>query len=873
MLETKEPERGAKENFSQPLLGSYLCERELFANLAPLIEAARAGQYRNEGERRTLLSDALLELITRSPAGSFLLAAVIDFIEQVNLSALLEEPYTFSDFELYLNQHSNLDPEENLKVRAKIVGKHLPRDDYQCLFPIGMGRLFPGPHFVTAHHPPDIDTTVASFWGWVDAFGARVSEGPHIWNLPGGEAPPQIARLFSQMFGSALFTYLPRKGSSLTLSAFDLLSSKHHELKGGEALTSQIDHGRHDKLIILVDERGHYEGCWRTSDVEGFRSATLQIYSVCHWFQTTLHRQLIDLFARPRLIRSEMEALASSLLSQSLREIVPMARTGGDHERTLSLALTQLFGVVRGVDASFGDLFHALEERGMGGFAHFRALLSRISEGPLFDENGDLVDRRGVVFSNMGEIFSAAEAMLKELHLELDRLSFAIRLKQKVLRHPPQYVTPRAELEEIRKAIGTHQHLVVAIPSKEGALLPLGTIHTSDLQRRFLGTVTLRDFCNREEVKIPSYIEIISVVDHHRAQLQTSSFPTALIGDVQSCNVLLAEQAFLVNDRYSLGGLSSDDLQGEVPQESLQLSMRHLQRRIADAGRGEYSVHPKREFTEYLSFLFAIIDDTDLLSKVTSRDVLCCASLINRLKSLATGREVISVDLEGLKRDATFAACAARKILENDDMHSLYSKVYALREQEVEAELNLCIQGRPSQIFADTKEQKERARVGQTKLFPNNFSWYLEHAPTFRKAWLAKAIEVYKNHEKLDLHIQMITTVAGADEVYRGCSGEYSHSDELWLFAAPTDEAYDRLGGFLSAFRAAPELLMGSISVEILGDKSGKLAEVLTHHFRGALSAKGSEEAQAPLAIIRFPAATITSRKGCITPYIPSLTE
>ncbi len=76
-------------------------------------------------------------------------------------------------------------------------------DEYQIFFPIGMGKIYPDTHYVTAHGSPDLDTTVASFWGWVDAFAARVAEGLHIWNVPGG--PPlsqiEIGLLFHQIFG------------------------------------------------------------------------------------------------------------------------------------------------------------------------------------------------------------------------------------------------------------------------------------------------------------------------------------------------------------------------------------------------------------------------------------------------------------------------------------------------------------------------------------------------------------------------------------------------------------------------------------------------------------------------------------------------
>ena len=62
----------------------------------------------------------------------------------------------------------------------------------KLLFPIGMGKMYPGSHFVTAHGSPDLDTTVASFWGWVDAFAARVAEGLQYGMFPAGPRASQI---------------------------------------------------------------------------------------------------------------------------------------------------------------------------------------------------------------------------------------------------------------------------------------------------------------------------------------------------------------------------------------------------------------------------------------------------------------------------------------------------------------------------------------------------------------------------------------------------------------------------------------------------------------------------------------------------------
>src|SRR3989338_4888651 len=115
----------------------------------------------------------------------------IDLFYKIDREGVLTH-YTLTSFELWLNQMSGLSFSENFHIRAKIVGKRIDRSDYQAFFPIGMGKVYEGSHFVTAHRSPDLDTTISSFWGWVDAFGARVGDSLHIWNLPGGPPPSQI---------------------------------------------------------------------------------------------------------------------------------------------------------------------------------------------------------------------------------------------------------------------------------------------------------------------------------------------------------------------------------------------------------------------------------------------------------------------------------------------------------------------------------------------------------------------------------------------------------------------------------------------------------------------------------------------------------
>ena len=173
------------------------------------------------------MCETLLSCIQKAPEGEFLLPAVLELIERARLENIVDH-FHFNHFELWLNQFSGLSLEENLKVRGKIVGRFVPREAYQRLFPIGMGKVYYGTHFVTAHSSPDLDTTVASFWGWVDAFAARVSNGLHVWNVPGGRPPAQVESdlLFFSIFGSEMFELLAKHRTLLSISAIDLVTQE-----------------------------------------------------------------------------------------------------------------------------------------------------------------------------------------------------------------------------------------------------------------------------------------------------------------------------------------------------------------------------------------------------------------------------------------------------------------------------------------------------------------------------------------------------------------------------------------------------------------------------------------------------------------------
>ncbi|MGE3954621.1 MAG: hypothetical protein AB7F31_05455 [Parachlamydiales bacterium] len=810
-------------------------------------------------KRTRAVEQALLSQIQAAPREAFLLPAVLDFLSSCKERGLLPEAYTFNHFELFLNQQAGLSEGENSLIRAKIVGKLLPREEYQVYFPIGAGRVHPGSHYVTAHAPPDIDTAVASFWGWVEAFGARVAENLHIWNLPGGIPSPAIQRAFAPLFGPSLFALLPRSSASLDICAIDLATQKGLELKGGEVATRDLDHQRTKKLIALVDREGFYLGSWRASDVEGFRLVAVLVGQLFQWFASTVAIQLTSLFAQPVVERSELLTFFRSLLEMKLAVATPLRELGEGQRSLLQRTLEEILGIKGGLEATLGEFVAPLRPT-----FDAEGLLKDLENSPLFDAKGRLIEDRPLLFSRLSHVIQGLSSALEAQRAHFDRLSVALDVKHRVFGQALQYAPSRASLAEIREAIGDHHFLIVAEEAEGERLIPLGLIEGSELHHKILGTVSLRDFCNRDEVKIPDYLEIISVVDHHRTSLETHSFPTAILGDAQSCNVLLAEQAFLQNDRYASGLQPGEGGSGPA---ALRARQRAITRELAAASRGNHYLHPKREFAEYLGFLYAILDDTDLLDRVTARDVTCVAELLNRLKSLSLGRDVEVIHFDDIPRDRDFPKRAAQRLLQNHELYSLYRKVFERRKMEVERDLARMAGGESSEAFADTKEQKGCARVGQTKIFADNYRAFARVADKLRAAWLKAASQAQRDQPTLDLHLQMISTMVGAEEVYQGVSDPYTHQDELWVWVPNTEAGRSRLASYLSLFKKAPEIAGGKLTIEIVGEETKPFEQLLSYHFKGGKVKRRAGEG--PIIIFRYPAGTITSRKTSITPYLP----
>lgn len=816
------------------------------------------------------IGEAVLAFIQSQEAPCFLLPTIASLFHEVEKQGVFPE-YSINSFELWLNQFSKLSDAENLEVRGKIVGKSIPRDAYQLYFPIGMGKQYSGSHYVCAHSSPDLDTTVASFWGWLDAFGARVSKGLHIWNIPGG-APKnlvEIAFLFDAVFGAHFFDVVTKTKSSLSITGVDLLTQEGMKKKHLSEPAMSADHERKHSAVVLVDENGYYLGDWRNIDVETVRQIVMSLNGCLRWLESKFHVELIALFAQDEVRKEVVPESVKKLLGHTLKESDPAKEFTPKHSKDLHEYLTKVLSVDEGLDATFKDFAEAMETKGIVSFSRAFDALEGLEAGDSYDHSGQLTLSRSQLFAKLQVIVAELSDAFKTLRQYVDSLDVAFAVKTDVLGLAPQSLSHRTELEEIRSRMEGYSHLTVNYSLDNGKKMPLGVVYSTDLIPKTLGTVTLRDFCNRNEVKIPNYLEIISVVDHHKVDITTNSPLTAHISDAQSANACVARLAFEINDTYSRSGLSEETISQQfetVKNEAMSEQNLRLQLKLLKKQMAQTSVDIQREKLEYLQFVYAILDDTDLLTKVSRSDVETVAELLNRLKTLQVGKVVEVVPREELRGDVKEAA---KKLLQNEDFYSLYSKVYASKESAVEENIGKCLSGDYAAFFSDAKVLNVCNRVSQTKLFAKNFPHFEKNRNELITIWVEKAEEICSNAEDIDFHMHMISTVASAEEMHAGGTFEYKHQDEVWFWIPNTERGLDHMESFLSSFTEVMRPYKASMTLEIQGN-SKCLTRAFSEKFFTLPMTKS--EGKKEVAILRFPPGTLNSRKSKIAPHLPLLT-
>lgn len=866
---------------SQILIGGIRHEQIPFESFEENVAAFLDPNFKckNPIERSHQVNEVCLKLIQQESRSQYVFSNLLHYICWVNENSLLEAPYHLNAFERWLNQHSELGYEANRHIRGIITGKYIPREEFQCLFPVGQHKVHPGAHTVTAHNPPDLDSTTASFISWLDAFACRVGSTLSIWNVPYGKPGPLISRLFELIYGEGIFPYCSRDKSVISPIAVDVLQQDRFiKAKPGSSIRD-VDHNRNENHIILTDHEGFYIGDWRVADVDAV-SRIQRLLNICmHMYEKDLVLTLSELFSKKNVSKEYCKETITSFLKRQVPESeLEFHHFNRDERRQLDDYLRKVLNMPNGGTTSMEEFFEAMDELAGCSFTLFKDQLQKLLQDDLYDASGILEESQDTLFTILHHTFKALISSIKKLRDHLDRIDVAIQIKQKVLGNLPNYVLTSSSLNEITKQIKDYRHITAAFRSKSGKLVPVGVIHREDIELSTQGTVSFRDFCNHDEIQLDKSLEVISAVDHHKSSLSSKSAMVLNVADVQSSNIIIAEQAFKLNDRYSAHGQSKESVEEQwnelSSQEPSSKTMRLLGRlmfkkQFYQSTNNNYFIDPQRELHEYLLCLNAILDDTDLLVKCGWRDILITAELINRIKSLQLGYEIEILSIEDYPRDKKNLKKAIQDVLNNEDMVSFYGHIYEYREQLLDNIICQNGSSKHAEIFEDCKIQNRACSISQFKLFCKNQQGFQENRVEIMNSWLKHNQQIASRYHETDLYMHMLSTIPGHNDK----KDSEEHRDEIWITSAlAREESISRLKQFFTLFKNSPKYQNLNLKFHLEADQEHKhssLIELLERITPQTSIPFVEAKVGEPILVMTFKKGALNSRKADITPYLP----
>ena len=800
-------------------------------------------------EKHRFVGAAILEEVQLASSGDFLLPAIVDFIESVRETLL--SSYNFSSFELYLDNYASIAEKDMLLIRGKIVGRFVPRGEYQAFFPIGMKKNFKGSHFSVAHFSPDVDTVIASFHGFLDAFAAKVGTGVHYWKVPLG--PPigciEIDNLFYKAFGESVFDVLATKSRDMSLISMDLVSQKNIIKKKLSDKSVGINQKRSEKSVIVTDDEGQYLADWRAVDYDEVRIVVNTFGLMLREFEKCVYMIAVEHL----LNNTEMSKLMDKLLAKSLQSFFLSDSSDTLTAELMNLFIDKVLGLSDGLSASANDFLSSTP-----------ILKSALSALEGMKTKADVEKSLSVLHESFKDYFAY-----------LDTFEVALAVKRLVLNIESKYLSHVDSYETIRQKMEGFSHLTVVHEENDRAT-PLGVIHDRDVKGKSLATASLRDFSNDDEMDRAKYIDVISCIDHHKSDIKTNQPSRVLISDAQSSNSMVARLNIEINQKYSTGGYTPKEVNEQIEalsqsfdtNDKMRLMKRLLSKKEALSNDSLYFISREKEFLDYYHFLFAILDDTDLLTKVTSYDVHIVCDLINTLKSLMVKKEVEVVNFDDLdSEDSNFAKNAARKLLASHDLYSLYNDNFIKKEVKVEEVLKKATTLHEVPFFQDTKIIGKYAQIGQFKLYASNHTTFHKRKAEIQKHWLKRCQEAAKEHAGLSVFIFMVSTLDSAEDLFSGAEqGEYQEKDEIWVSCLEDNrDAYEKARRFISNFLKSPRVFPQTLDMQLHGklsdlqDAIGKISSRISVH---------PHKGKKPLAELYVDLKSIKSRKSDIAPCI-----
>jgi hypothetical protein len=860
----------------------------VFPETKSLIESFGKPEFRKKHsiERNEIVNRALFDLIDKTPEPCFLLRQVTHFLAQVTIAESLDGVFNLTAFERWLNQDSGLSYEDNRRIRGKIVGKYVPRDEFAGIFPISNNKVHQGTHTVTAHTPPDLDSLTGSFLGWLDAFACRVGTSLTVWNVPLGKPGAVASRMFSLIYSDEIFYRVAKQKSLISHVAMDILTQEKLIKATGDVMIRDLNHDRHSNHIIYVDHEGYFLGDWRVSDVDSVAQVQRLLNMFMHAYEKEVVHSITKMFKEKHFPHDTADTLIKELLSKTIPEFGMQAYVLNEKQHSeLDIYLKKVLGVPNGFRTPINEFFNRMDDLAGANFHKYVNTLSLLANKDYYDNDLHADFQNDEAFCIFHDAYDLLIENTKILRNYLDRLDVAMAIKHEVLGFKRTSVGTKAEIHEIRSKTKEYRHMTVVFRDKEGRLIPVGAIHRHALEAPIQGTVSFRDFCNYDEIKLHDYLEVISAIDHHKSTISSKTAMVLTVADVQSSNVITAEKNFEINDRFSTRGQSPESIDEQI-QEIHQLKdpkaadfrilekLIRKKRALNNLKDKANFISKERELQEYILCLNAIIDDTDLLNKCCWRDLVAITELINRIKSLQVGKEVEVIDFSDTNKDKRELKRCIREVLRNEELYSFYKAIYDHRESVVDGLISEVSPTCDTRFFEDRKIQNQSCAISQFKLFPGNWNSLQKNRDNILKKWVSINVQIRRKNSEVDFFLHMMSTIPGAQEAYQGRANQTGSDDEFWLSGLPqADESVSRMRQFFIALRKSPIHQNINLRCHIEGKKDDNI-RIFENILKDTLGQehypfKENDSLPYPVIVFQFAQGSLNSRKAHITPLLP----
>lgn len=788
------------------------CRPTPLAKQRGLLTKWKTLKSRSQKERFDTICHDIVQAITDVATPCYLLPSLLTLLDAVNALALLDGPLKWTNIEKWIQR--NCAQETMQEVCWRITGKKIPRQDYQKFFPIGLKKYYRGPHIVTAHDAPDLDTAVASFLGWMDALSCRISHDAHLWNVPSGRLAPQDQKLFLKGLSPNTFALLAQPNTTLTLNAHHLAQTS-----GWVTLSPDAPLPVEEEVAICIDASGYYLGAWTKDCAIPVRDAIVAIETFMQQFEEHLHQTLLAFLLQPTHWKKTLDTLFATPVEQVL------SQCASHQQHILRKILTKLLHLEP--TTTIQSLWDALPFYQKRRKNLYRSLPSSwIQQETLTVATPTLIEWLAKRHAERQEAQQALSSSIR-------RMRFVCALNKHVLTHPPVTLSTRAPLSEIKRAFEKTTLVIVLYQEHvTGSDIPVGVIPAHTLNETTLGTVTLRDFSNTREVQLANYLTVISSLDHHASDLKTHVQSTLQVGDVQSSNTLIAQHYLTTYANYEASAHSFID--------------------------------PARIYHDCFLMLVAIFDDTDALTKLTHHDGCTVVALLHKLCSLQG--KTCTLSLDALDPYSTNYLDMMRTTILNAKEAAFY--LNTIDKEKQQALIDQLATLDTESLFSDTKTLATINRVGQTKLYASIIEHFFQQEEILRRTWLQETARYATTHPDIRLYLHMISTLKDR----RSAKRPLSHKDQLWMWIPDENDAtINALEEFLFKLKTNPEVPVDSFSMRVPKNISQKIINLYKKNLEFVtIVAEPNLVEKGFWTVFEFTACTMNSRKGIIAPCLPN---